>query len=75
MSSTRVFLGELLSSRARFRFSGYAASLQQQLPLLAKEIPANGTQGLLSLSHSKGSLGVNQSSPDSTSNLFAELSE
>ncbi len=54
MSSSRVFLGELLSSRARLRFSGYAQP-EQRLPL-AKEIPANGTQGLLSLSHSRGSL-------------------
>ena len=53
MSSNRVILGELFSSRARLRFPGQLR-MQHRLPLV-ETISANGTQGLLTLSHSTGS--------------------
>jgi hypothetical protein len=54
MSSNRVILGELLSSRARLRFPRPTLILLPQLPLVGR-ISANGIQGLLQASHPRGS--------------------
>jgi hypothetical protein len=55
MSSSRVILGGLLSSRARLRFPG-RPSCSTHSSRSHKQIPANGKQGFYSLSHEKGSL-------------------
>ncbi len=53
MSSSRVILGELRSSRARLP-SQANLSINRQIPFVQLN-PANGKQGLLTLSHSRGS--------------------
>jgi len=55
MSSSRVILGELLSSRARLRFPGRPQA-QPITPRSPTQNTANRNQGLLTLSHSRGSL-------------------